>query len=318
MIDGSLRTLVADRETAAALAVVYESAEAGDGTVRWADVRGGIDGEQWGRLLGEGVLLPVGDRFVIDDPTGVREALVERDGIDLDSSAAATNTESTENVGGATDETAIGTKGNDDTGWTTADKLAGVVALALMGGYQVPMIRDAIAGTVDLVLGPVVGTMPFPALLFGLAAAVATMSTGVRRRLGGGAMEEVQERTQSLREDLRAARKREDEAAIERLENEQREVMAEQLGAMKYQFRPLVWTMLLTIPVFMWLTWLTVDPTGAIASASTFIPVLGEIVWTARVLGPVQAWIVWYGLCSLLASLATRRTLDRLGVSAGA
>ena len=198
----------------------------------------------------------------------------------------------------------------------TDGSLREFVALTLVGGYQLPMVRDAIAGTVDLVLGPTVGTMPFPALLFGLAAAVAITSTGVRRRLGGGAMDEVQERTQSLREDLRAARKREDEATIERLENEQREVITEQLGAMKYQFRPLVWTMLLTIPVFMWLTWLTVDPTGAIASASTFIPVLGEIVWTAPVLGPVQAWIVWYGLCSLLASLATRRTLDRLGVGA--
>jgi len=314
MTDGSLRRLVADHETAAALAVVYETAETGDGTVRWADVREEIDGEQWGRLLGEGVLLSVGDRFVIDDPIAVREALAERDGTDLDSSDSSADAADTENAAEVTGETAIGTEGTDDTGWTTADKLAGVVALALVGGYQVPAIRDTVAGTVDLVLGPAVGTIPFPALLFGLAAAVAITSTGVRRRLGGGAMDEVQERTQSLREDLRAARKHEDEATIERLENEQREVITEQLGAMKYQFRPLVWTMLLTIPVFMWLTWLTVDPTGAIASASTFIPVLGEIVWTARVLGPVQAWIVWYGLCSLLASLATRRTLDRLGV----
>jgi uncharacterized membrane protein (DUF106 family) len=318
MTDGSLREFVAEREMAAALRVVYETAEAGDGTVRWADVHEEIDGEQWGRLLGEGVLLPVGNRFVIDDPTAVRTVLAERDGIDLDSSEDAASTENTEDTGGATDGTAIGREETDGTGWTTADKLAGIVALTLVGGYQLPMVRDAIAGTVDLVLGPTVGTMPFPALLFGLAAAVAITSTGVRRRLGGGAMDEVQERTQSLREDLRAARKRKDEATIERLENEQREVITEQLGAMKYQFRPLVWTMLLTIPVFMWLTWLTVDPTGAIASASTFIPVLGEIVWTARVLGPVQAWIVWYGLCSLLASLATRRTLDRLGVGAGA
>ena len=73
MTDGSLRRLVADRETAPALAVVYETAETGDGTVRWADVREEIDGEQWGRLLGEGVLLSVGDRFVIDDPTAVRD-----------------------------------------------------------------------------------------------------------------------------------------------------------------------------------------------------------------------------------------------------
>ena len=48
MVDRSLRDLAADPETATALAVVYETAEAGDGTIRWTDVRGELDVEQWG------------------------------------------------------------------------------------------------------------------------------------------------------------------------------------------------------------------------------------------------------------------------------
>jgi len=307
MTDRSLRDLAADPEMAAALEAVYESAEGGDGTVGWTDVREEVGATEWGRLLGEDVLLSVGDRFVIDDPTGVETVLAERD------------ERSPDDADGAVTESEPDPDADDESrGWTRADKFAGIVALALMGGYQITAIRDAVAGAVDVVLGPVVGAVPFPALLFCLAAGVAVTSTSVRRRFGGAEMSGIKERTESLREDLRRAREREDEAAIERLEAEQREVMADQLGAMKGQFRPLVWTMLLTIPVFMWLTWLTVDPVGAVVSASTFIPVLGEIVWTARVLGPVQAWILWYALCSLVASVATRRALDRVGIGTGA
>lgn len=306
MADRSMRDLAADPETAAALVVVYETAESGDGTVRWTDVREEIDAEQWGRLLGDGVLLSVGGRFVIDDPTAVEAVLSERDERSpADAEGVVTGSES--------DTEADAESG----GWTTADKLAGLVAISLMGGYQIPAIRDAVAGAVDVVLGPTVGTLPFPALLFCLAAAVAVTSTSVRRRLGGGEMGDIRERTDSLREDLRRAREREDDATIERLEARQRELVSEQFGAMKLQFRPLVWTMLLTIPVFMWLTWLTVDPVGAVVSASTFIPMLGEIVWTARVVGPVQAWILWYAFCSLVASVATRQTLDRAGIDTG-
>ena len=41
--DRSVRGLAADPETAAALEVVYETAEAGDGTVNWIDVREEVD-----------------------------------------------------------------------------------------------------------------------------------------------------------------------------------------------------------------------------------------------------------------------------------
>ena len=224
-------------------------------------------------MLGEGALLPAGDQFVIDDSTRVEAILAEDDGADGDDSA---DIEGVPAEGDDSNTDIVDASEHDDvSGWTSADKLAGVIALCLMGGYQMPVIRDAVAGTVDVALGSIVGTVPFPALVFGLAVVVAVTSTGVRRYLGGdgaSGTDELRERMESLREDLRAAREREDEAAIERLEAEQREAMTEEFVGLKLQFRPLVWAMLLTIPVFMWLTLLTVDPIGAIASASTFNP----------------------------------------------
>ncbi|WP_254521973.1 hypothetical protein [Natrinema caseinilyticum] len=71
--------VAADDEGAAALATVLRVAQEGDGTVTWAALDGEISREQWGALLAHGVLVPAGDRFVLADPTAVRETLEERE-----------------------------------------------------------------------------------------------------------------------------------------------------------------------------------------------------------------------------------------------
>lgn len=63
-----------------ALAAVLASAEAGDGTVRWADVSDDLDSTQWGTLVQRGLLVDAGDAFVVDDPTAVAEVVGADDG----------------------------------------------------------------------------------------------------------------------------------------------------------------------------------------------------------------------------------------------
>ncbi|NNC25236.1 DUF106 domain-containing protein, partial [Salinisphaera sp. USBA-960] len=53
----------------------------------------------------------------------------------------------------------------------------------------------------------------------------------------------------------KAAKERGDEEALDRIQKEQMEAMGDQLGMFKMQFRPMVWIMLLTIPVFLWMYW---------------------------------------------------------------
>lgn len=291
----SLDELAADRASAAALQHVLSVAEAGDGTVRWREVSGELTDEQWGRLLASGLLVPVdGGVFVVDDPTAVRTA--------LDDARVPPDNSSPD---GSQHE------------WTTADRAAGVVAIGLLSGYQVSFVRDAIAGLVDLALGPVATLAPFPVLVLTLALVTTVGTTVVRRRLRpDDGLSEVRERLQRVRERLDAARERGDEDAIERFEAEQRDLVGEQFGAMKGMVRPLVWTMLFTVPVFIWLSWLVVAPSQAVVPAASFIPVLGRVYWTARVLGPVQAWMLWYAICSLTTGIVVRRTADRVGVPA--
>jgi uncharacterized membrane protein (DUF106 family) len=74
----------------------------------------------------------------------------------------------------------------------------------------------------------------------------------------------------------------------------------------------MVWIMLLTIPAFLWMYWLILDvELGAEASRVMVMPLLGEIeTWQQGVIGPLQAWILWYFLCSLGFSQVMRKAMN--------
>ncbi len=270
-----------DPALADALATVLDRAEQSDGTVTWADVSDALTSDEWARLLRTGLLVSAGDAFVVDDPPAVRAALDEHDA-------------------------------DADSAWSLADKAAGVCALTLMAGYQVSAIRNVVAGTVDLVFGPLQAALPFPAVVGLLAIATAVVSTVIQRRLGDrDRMQRHQDRLKRIGEHLEAARERGDEEAVDRLQQRQRDLLGDQLGLLTTMLRPMAWTMLVVVPAFLWVSWLVVAPAQAIAPTATVFPMLGRVVWTARVFGPVQAWTLWYVAWSLVTGLSTRRLLDR-------
>ena len=91
------------------------------------------------------------------------------------------------------------------------------------------------------------------------------------------------------------------------------EAMGDQMGMFKEQFRPMVWIMFITIPVFLWMYWAV----GIGGNASPHVdlqplvlPLLGERGWTDSALGPMQVWIVWYFLCSMAFTQIIRKGLD--------
>jgi uncharacterized membrane protein (DUF106 family) len=272
-----------DPELADALATVLDRAERGDGTVTWDDVRDDVTSREWARLLQSGHLVAAGDAFVVDDPTAVRAA--------LDASDDATDT---------------------DDSWSVADKAAGVCALTLMAGYQVTAIRDVVAGTLDVFLGPLQAVLPFPVVVGVLAVGTAVVSTTIQHRLQDtDEMARHRARLKRVSEQLSAARDRGDDEAVDRLQARQRELVGDQLGMLTTMLRPMVWTMLVVVPGFLWVSWLVVAPAQAIAPTATVFPMLGRVVWTARVFGPLQAWTLWYIGWSLVTSLSARKLLAR-------
>lgn len=293
MDDTTLHSLIKDEASQQALARVLTHAENGDGTVTYAAVNDVIEAETWGRLLKTGALVPVDSVFVIDDPPAVRDALEEAN-IEVSADSGQTNA--------TTDESA----------WRPIDKLAGAGALTLVAGYQIPAIKSAIVGPMDLVLGPLAGLLPFPLLVIVLATVVTLVSTGIRRRLlDQDQMDAQKERLQQVQDRLSAARQRGDDATVERLTDRQQDLMRDQLGLMKNTFHPLVWTMFITVPVFLWLSWFVMNPASAIVTAAPVIPVIDQIVWSARLIGPMQIWMVWYFVSSLASNLLVKRTVSR-------
>jgi uncharacterized membrane protein (DUF106 family) len=266
-----------------ALAAVLEVADE-QGTVTWSDVSDDLTTGQWGRLIETGLLVDAdGEGFVVDDPEGVREALGEADP--------------------ASDEEADGS-------WTTYDKAAGVGALGIMIGYLDPNIRAVIGSTLDVLLGPLSSALPFYMMILVLAVLTGLWSTILQDNLMNmDIMSDYQEKNKELRERRKQAKERGDDEALQEIQKEQMAMMSENAGMFKAQFRPMVWIMVLTIPVFLWMYWMILD-VGVGQGTVIVMPLIGEVTdWNAGV-GPMPAWIIWYFVCSMGFAQIMRKALN--------
>ena len=268
-----------------ALGEVLDVAEA-KGTVTWGDVSDDITSGEWGRLIESGLLVDAdGEGFVIEDPEAVRDALEDTDAETED----------------------------DDEGWSQWDKLAGLATLGLFAGYSINSIRDAIGGTVDIALGPLADVLPFYVLILVLAVFTGATSSILQDTLMDmSGMGDHQEKMQEIKERRKAAKERGDDEALDKIEQEQMELMSDQMGMFKKQFRPMVWIMLINIPVFLWIYWMVFGGhLGGISAPVVTLPLYGEVeTWQQGIIGPMQAWIVWYFLCSLSFTQVIRKALN--------
>jgi uncharacterized membrane protein (DUF106 family) len=271
---------------AGAVQVVLDRAD--DGTVSWADVSGELTSGQWGRLIEKGVLVEHdgdGGDFEIPDPEAAREA--------LDTATAAPD------------------EADDESSWSTYDKLAAVGALALFAGYSWGPLRNSIGGVMNTLLGPLEATLPFYAVILVLALFTGLYSTLLQANLMD--MEKMgmyQQQMKDIQERQKAAKERGDDEELEKIREEQMSAMGDNLGMFKEQFRPMVWIMLLTIPVFLWMYWRILSPDVGVTPGVMVFPLVGEVSWQQGLLGPIQAWIVWYFLCSMGFTQIIRKALN--------
>ena len=271
-------------EMADALSAVLDVADE-QGTVSWGDVSDDLSSGEWGRLIESGLLVDAGgDGFVLDDPEGVREALSD-----------AEPDESEEN----------------DLSWSRRDKLAGVGVLLLFLAYSQQGLRDVIAGDgINLVLGPLNATLPFHVIVLILALATGLWTAVLQdNMMDTSIMSDYQETQKNFKEKIEEAKERDDDERVKELRQEQMEEM--DLGVFKAQFRPMVWIMLLTIPVFLWIYWMVLDGHVVETGTAMVLPLVGEVsTWQTAVVGPIQLWLVWYFVCSLSFSQLMRKALN--------
>ncbi len=267
-----------------ALEEVLDVAEE-QGTVTWGDVSDSISSGAWGRLIEKGLLVDVdGAGFVIDDPDGVRDALEEAD----------PTTES------------------PDVSFSVYDKMAIFALMGLFVGYAFSSARAAIGETINLFLGPLEAAMPFYLVILILALLTGLFSSIMQDNLmNPEIMGSYKEKTEALKERRKEAKERGDDEALEEIQQEQMEMMTENLGMMKAQFRPMIWIMLFTIPVFLWLFWIVRDLGVTVTDPVIIMPFFGELHdWQAGVVGPIEVWLVWYFICSLGFTQILRKALN--------
>ena len=291
-VERRVRSLVReDGEMRDAIQVVLDNASGGE--VRWVDVRDEISSGQWGRLIEKEILIDGEEGFALADREGIEAGLEDDD-----------------DSGGSDVETP------ETTTWSKWDKLAGVATLGAFVGYAVPPVRNAIAGAIDVVLGPLLNVVPFYVVIMVIALGTGLYSTLLRAGLMD--MEKMgayQDRMKDIQERRKEAEKRDDDEALDEIQEEQMEAMGDQLGMFKEQFRPMVWIMFLTIPAFLWMFWVigyrgSEAAYPAVAAQELVVPLAGTVTWDTGIVGPIQMWILWYFLCSMAFTQLVQKSLN--------
>ncbi|WP_435359274.1 DUF106 domain-containing protein [Haloarchaeobius sp. DFWS5] len=279
------------------LTVVVDESNGGERPIEWKDVKDedGMDSGAWGRLIQTDALEERENGFALTDADAVEEAL-ERNRT-------------------ASSEPTVDDEGDDDaddSSWRTADKVAGLVSLTLMTGYYFEPIRDTVGSTIDVVFQPLNAVMPFYAVILAIALVTGLYTTLLQANMvDQSKIKGVQQKMQDLTKREKAAKERDDEAALEKIQEEKMAALGDQGEMMKENFRPMAWIMLLTIPAFLWMYWMIRDGHLDTAVEGSFIvPIFGEHGWRDPLVGPMPAWIVWYFLCSMGFNQLLRKTLD--------
>ncbi len=296
-IESKVRSLVdGDEEMRDAVETVLDRAD--DGDIKWLDVKGELSSGQWGRLIQKGILVEGEEGFRLADIEATQAGL----------GPAATP--------GASDSGSDDDAASDDEGssWSTYDKGAAVVTLGLFVGYSWKPLRDVIGTVMDVPLSPLQEVLPFYAVVMILALATGLYSTLLQANLMDmDKMSQYQERMQEIQERRKEAKESGDDEALDEIQEEQMDAMGDQLGMFKEQFRPMVWIMFFTIPVFLWMYWsigVGANASAQIALDSLVLPLIGRVEWTESVLGPIQAWIIWYFVCSMGFTQIIRKSLN--------
>ena len=272
-------------------ALEYLLDRADEGTVSWGNVSDELTSGQWGRLIETGVLVDSdGEGFDVADPEGVRDTLED-------------------------DELELPDAPDSDSSWSKWDKMAAVGSVAMFAGYTFSAVREPLADTLNIALGPLLDLLPFFAVVMVLALFTGLYSTLLQSNLMNmEVMGAYQGRMKEIQERRKEAKERGDDEALEQIQDEQMEAMTDNLGMFKEQFRPMVWIMLLTIPVFLWM-YAIVGFRGeplypGIDLAPMVMPIVGEVGWNEGLVGPLQAWIGWYFVCSMCFTQVIRKSLN--------
>ena len=178
----------------------------------------------------------------------------------------------------------------------------------MMWAYTVPWLKDGVGQAIDAVFAPLVTTfaIPFYILIVILSGFTGLYSSIIQKyTIDYSKMTESQERMKEFQTEFREAQLSQDEKKIKKLEAKRDRVMKEQMEMSQQQFKPMIYIMVLTIPIFFWLLYRLAQTTSTIT-----LPYYGMHALTDPIIWVIPAWILWYMICSITLSQVIRKALN--------
>lgn len=188
------------------------------------------------------------------------------------------------------------------------DKMAIWLGLFMMFGIiLIPDLRDVIGKLVGGLLNPLLSILPLHIIIFILAAITGLYASLIQKyTMDWELMRRVQERSKVMQKELRQAQLSNNAAKIKKLQAQQAEMMEDQMGMMKQQFKPMLYISIISIPLFFWV-YIAISQSP---NASIIFPFWGEHRLTDKVFWEIQYWLFWYFICSMPVSQITRKALN--------
>jgi uncharacterized membrane protein (DUF106 family) len=171
-----------------------------------------------------------------------------------------------------------------------------------IGIFISPEFRDELARLVSPVLDPLARALPVYQVILILAIVTATYSTLIQKfTVDTRRLKEIQKKVMEFNKEYMEAVKQENKFRLKQLEEQKNEINQLQSEMMGMQFKPMFYTMVVTLPIFMWLYALAKSQNIMIT-----VPFSGEI----HIADPVLIfpwWIFWYLLCSIAVGQVIRK-----------
>jgi uncharacterized membrane protein (DUF106 family) len=181
----------------------------------------------------------------------------------------------------------------------------------MMWAYTVPWLRDGIGQGMDSLFAPLVLTfkIPFYILIVILSAFTGLYSSIIQKyTIDYDKMTESQERMKDFQTEYREATLSQDEKKIKKLEAKRDRVMKEQLELSQQQMKPMIYILVISVPIFFWLWFRLSQTTTTITLPYYGLHSLNDPIWI------IPAWILWYMICSITMSQVIRKALNIGGI----
>lgn len=187
----------------------------------------------------------------------------------------------------------------------------GVVGI-FFGAYLYPPVLNGFGRLFDSLFGVLDIFLPFYAVIALLAILTGVYSGSIHTVVPSTGLDTSNKsRMESLHKQRLEAEAEGDEERLEEIYDAQGEVMGEEFESLKTQFKPFLWVLVGSMPVFIWVYWKVTTGNINAGEELLVLPVIGATEWDSNVL-LLQTWLVWYFLCSITANMITRRVVSFL------